>query len=307
MKDFSHILNPNETSLKLSQYFAKVCGKCGGMCCSYNISPIDHNFSLSYNLNEDNIVVLRKALILNRDYRMKFFRNVLRSLKYFARKGFGQGLPHYVKANKFSLRAIVKAYRIINKRIDAHNAAVLKDDPLDMNYRTISDCLFLIPRFGCILGEHRPFTCVTAFRRCFTELELSQYVESRVHRVKDEAELLEYLREDFRLGEHTLPRVIIGATQDFKKKAALLATGKKTASVGVLTYFQLAVLCDFITFPFSKPHECIEDRIEQNKFYIMKKIKDPPSLTFADSLTLCISDNSFDFGLDYVEVFEIVG
>ncbi len=307
MKDFSHILNPNEASLELSQYFAKVCGKCGGMCCSYNISPIDHNFTLSYNLNEDNMVVLKKALILSKDYRIKFFRNVIQSLKYFEKKGFGKGLPDYVRTNKFSLRAIVKAYRLINKRIDAYNAAILRDDPLDMNYKVINDCLFLIPRFGCILGEHRPFTCVTAFRNCFVELELSRYVESRVHKVNDERELLKYLREDFRLGEHTLPRVIIGGSSDFIKKATLLATGKKTASVGDLTDFQLAVLCDFITFPFSKPHKCIEDRIEQSKFYIMKKIKEPPSLTFADSLTFGVSDNSFNFGLDYVEVFEIVG
>lgn len=238
---------------------------------------------------------------------MKFFRNVMRSLRYFAKKGFGQGLLTYVKASKFSLRSIVKAYRKINERIDAHNAAVIKDDPLDMGYRTINDCLFLIPRFGCILGEHRPFTCVTAFRKCFTELELSQYVRSRVHRVNDEEELLEYIYEDFRLGEHTLPRVIIGGSPNFREKAASLAAGKKTTSVGDLTYYQLAVLCDFITFPFSKPHESIEDRIDHRKFYLMKKIKDPPLLTFADSLTEGIADNSFDFGLDYVEVFEIVG
>lgn len=307
MKDFSHILNPDEAAIKQSQYYAQVCGRCGGMCCTYNISPIDHKFPLSYNLNEDNIVILKKALILNRDFRLKFFRNVIRSLRYFSKKGFGRGLLKYVKANKFSLRAIVKAYRKINQQIDAHNKEVTKDDPFDLCYRSFTDCLFLIPGFGCILGEHRPFTCVTAFRKCFSELELFSYVESRVHKVKEECELLEYLREDYRLGEHTLPRVIIGASQDFINKASLLTAGKKTACVGDLTYFQLAVLCDFVTFPFSKPVESIKDRIDPDKFYIMKKIKDPPLLTFADSLNMGVSDNSFDFGLDYVEVFEITG
>lgn len=307
MKDFSHLFVPNEVSLRLSQYYAKVCSRCGGMCCSYNISPINHNVSLDYNMNEDNIMVLRKALILQKDFRIKFFKNVIRSLKYFSKKGFGKGLLKYVRDNKYSLRAIVKAYRRINEAIDEHNAAVTRDDLLDMGNRSVSDCLFLIPGFGCILGEHRPFTCLTAFRRCFGELELNEYVESRVHRVEDEDELLDYLREDFRLGEHTLPRVIIGGAPGFREKVERMATGRKMAEVGALSNFQLAVLCDFITFPFSKPHECIADRIEQKKFYILKKIKDSPVITLADSITAGGGDDSFDFGLDYVEVFEIKG
>ena len=306
MKDFSELFTSNESSKKLSQYFSSVCGKCKGMCCTYNMSPVDHNYSLKNNLTDDTVIILKKALILSKDYRKRFFTNVSRSLRYFEKKGYGKGLLDYVKRNKYSLKTIFKAYRLINEKIERYNEEAEKAYASGGDYDPINDCLFLIPGWGCIMEEYRPYTCITAFRKCFKKLDLFDFVESKINDIKNPELLGQYLKEDFRIDEHTLPKIIIGASHEQKKTILKLIRGKKTTSTGELTYKQLALLADFITFPFMKPPECLKGMINQAVFYIFKKIKDPPPITFVESITPGEKDDSFEFGLDFVQVFKII-
>jgi len=304
MKDFSDILARNESSKKLGEYFAKICGKCGGMCCSYNISPISNYMPLSFVMSDENIIVLRKALILHRDFRKRFFRNLRSSLAYFRKRGFGKGLYNYIKRNKFSLLSIVKAYRRMCRRIDVHNEQVTREDIYDLEGRGINDCILLIPGRGCILEEYRPYTCVIAFRKCFRKLDLFDFVKSSIL-YANEKMLMEYLWHDFRLGEEARPKIIIGASNGFKKRVSKFTPEKRPAHFDELSYYQLTRLADFIVLPFHKIPDCMKGLIDIDIFYLMRSVKDPPLLTFVDRLYPGDRDNSFEFGLDYTQLFEI--
>ncbi len=304
LPDFSHLFVPNNANLNLKKYYAKVCGRCGGMCCSFNISPVDFRYSLGWNMNNDNIRIVRKGLMLCRDYRKRFTENVKLSLNYLESRGFGVGLSDLVEQHKFSLKAVIKAYMIIHREIENYNNRITAADKFDSEYRAIRDCFFLIPGRGCVFEEYRPFTCVTAFRKCFRELKLFEFVESRINEAEAD-ELFEYIRLDFELGGASKPRIIINADEKLKKNLSKLLKEKLPGHFGKLTYFQLAKLADFITYPFYKEPDCLDGMLEEKIFYFAHKVKDAPLITFVDNLEEGESNSNFEFGLDYVQVFRV--
>lgn len=305
MKDFSRLFQRNETKERLSVYYGSVCAKCGGMCCSYNISPVQYTNTLNANLSDDNMIILKKALLLRKDLRKRFLFNVRRSLTYLEKAGFGKGLLDFAERNRFSLKSIVKAYMLVDKKIAAYNRSILKKDPLDMNNRAVNECIFLLPGKGCILDDCRPFTCVTAFRKCFKKLTLFDYVEGNTHRGTEE-EILAYIRADFRIDQEiTKPKIIVGASEDLKKKLTKIYREKKPGYFKTLTFDQLAKLADFVVIPFSRIPACLKGMIDRKIFYFEITVKDPPAIIFVDEITQGEPDDSFDFGLDYVQLFEV--
>lgn len=244
---------------------------------------------------------------MHRDFRRRFFRNIHKSLLHLERKGFGKGLFPYIKRNKFAFKAIVKAYMRIDREINDYNTKILKKDPLDMVGKVISDCFMLIPGKGCVLEEYRSFTCKTAFRNCFKGLDLYDYVEANTYRVS-EKDLFDYVRSDLIIDrESTLPKIIIGADDTLKEKLSVLTPEHKPGLFNKLSYYQLARLGDYVAIPYLKIPDCLEDVLEPtiSAFFPYKNVKDSPPLVFVDEIHRGDPDNSFNFGLDYVQLFRI--
>ncbi|MCE1246698.1 MAG: hypothetical protein LWY06_08645 [Firmicutes bacterium] len=304
LPDFSHLFKDNETRIHLRKYYGKVCGRCGGMCCSYNISPVDFRFSLLHNMENDNIIIVRKAMILCRDFKERFIRNVKRSLAAHASKGFGTGLANLVEKHGYSLKSIIKAYMIINSEIEAHNNKVLAADKYDSGFQAIRDCFFMIPGYGCIFEEYRPFTCVTAFRKCFRELNLFDFVDAKINEA-EAGDLFDFIKHDLMLSITVKPTIIINAGSELKEKLFELYPSRKPGYFEKLTYFQLAKLADFITYPFYPQPECLQGLINENIYYFIGRVKDAPPFTFVDTLEKGEPNSNFEFGLDYVRAFRI--
>jgi len=307
IRDFSHLFVPDSTKIKIAEYYASVCSRCGGMCCSYNTSPIHAEFSLPTNMMDENIVILKKGLILHKDFRRRFFRNIRKSFFHLETKGFGKGLLQYIDKNKFSLKAIVKAYMRVDREINDYNRRMYEKDPLDMAGRVISDCFLLIPGKGCVLEEYRPFTCKTAFRKCFAELNLFEYVEANTFRV-NEKDLFDYIRADLIIDEDsTLPKIIIGASDLMKENISKLKPDETPAFFRRLSYFQLANLADYVAIPYLKMKACLKDIIKPSisAFFPYEGVKVAPHLVFIDEIYPGDPDNSFDFGLDYAQLFRV--
>lgn len=303
--DFSDILKPGEANKAVAEYYARVCSRCGGLCCSFNTSPVMCEFSLAANLEDENIIILKKALILHADFKNRFHKNITASIKYFQRLGIGKKALSLLREKKFSLPVIVQIYRLLDRQIKQYNKKVYRVDRYDMRGRAYSDCLFLIPGKGCIMEEYRPYTCKTAFRKCFPLLKLSDYVQANTLTAAP-GRLYEYIKSCYQIDpEIALPRIIVGAKSELKKKLSRLLKDHKPATFKKLSYYQLAQLADFISFPFMKVPRCMDDLIDYERFYIMGNIKDPPPLILVDEIYPGTQSKDFDFGLDYVQLFKV--
>jgi hypothetical protein len=247
---------------------------------------------------------VRKALILCKDFKQRFIANVRRSLTFLETKGFGKGVLSLVEQHGFTLKAIIKAYMIVHKDIENFNRQVYQQDENDSEYRAIRDCFFMIPGYGCIFDEYRPFTCVTAFRKCFRDLQLYDFVEAKINEV-DADELYRFIRLDLKMSQSAKPRIIINADENLKAKLTPLQRDRQPGQFESLTYYQLTRLADFMTYPFYPEPKCLEGLIKESIFYLMGKVKDTPLIVFVDKLEKGELNNDFEFGLDYVQVFRI--
>ncbi|MFP4498736.1 MAG: hypothetical protein ACLFQV_11035, partial [Vulcanimicrobiota bacterium] len=194
----------------------------------------------------------------------------------------------------------------IQGEVEKMNNALSKIDKEDVDNFGYSDCLFLIPGQGCILEEFRPHVCVTAFRNCFKQLQLYDFVDANIFEVNEE-DLYKYFRADFEISRKvTRPKIVIGASENFRKKTEKYFPNRGLGHIEELSYYELALLADFIVLPFSTLPGDMQGKINRAEFYLFNKIKDSPPVTFIEKLERGTSNNKFDFGLDYCQLFKIV-
>ncbi len=302
--DYSDLFKPNESKKRLSQYAWDICNKCGGMCCAYNTSPISHDFSLSANMEDINLIQLKKALALHGDFKKRFQNNIMALLEHFNKKGFGRGMADFVRNHDFSLEAVVQALWKVDREIDNYNRVIIKQAPANQKSDIYSDCLLLLPDYGCVLEEYRPYTCKTAFRKCFTHLSLEDYILSNIHRGPAET-IYQYLKESLDIDrERTVPVFIISSDQDFTRRVRELYNGLRQTHVPGLTYYQLALLGDFTSLPFIGVPGEIKHLIRRQDYYFQDKVKDPPVMTIIDAVKPGEGGDDYTFGLEYVICFE---
>ncbi len=286
-----------DTRKKLSDYYKSICGKCNGMCCSYNISPVSFYVPLDILFEKDDLVILKKALTFDQAFKKKFKENVKISLKYLINKNFGRDFFSYLEENDYDVKSFVTVYRGIDARINQFNE---KMESTDRYSERNSDCFFLIPGKGCILEDYRPLVCKIAFRYCFKSLDIYEFVESHVRYVNGD-DFLTYLERDISINSRIIiPKILIGADEYFKENCRkLLKEDMKVIELEKISYSELAMLADFITGPFRKPFievRCVNVSMDLRYIY---------PLVFIHELFEGEKVKNFGFGLECVEVFII--
>ena len=284
-----------DTRTKLSDYYKSICGKCNGMCCSYNISPVSSFVPLDLLFEKDDLVILKKALTFDCSFREKFRKNVKISLKYLIDKNFGRDFFSYLEENDYDVKSFVTVYRGIDARINQFNEEMESTDRY--NERN-SDCFFLIPGKGCILEDYRPLVCKIAFRYCFKSLDLYEFVESHIRYVNGN-DFLSYLERDIAINSRIIiPKILIGADEHFKEDCKKLLEEDMTfIELEKISYQELTLLADFITGPFRKPF------IEVGGMNVSIDLQYIYPFVFIDTLFEGEKVKNFGFGLECVEIF----
>lgn len=304
--DFSKEFQSNQYRIKTGQYCGKICARCGGMCCAFNTSPISNQFSLPINFEDDNVIVGKKMFHLHEDFRKKFVDNMKKLMAHFEKKGFGKGLVKDLEKSGFDYETCMKILWVIEGEITRYNYKVYEKDPYNDEGKIYNDCLFLIPGQGCIMEQYRPFTCITAFRKCFPSLDLFNFTLGNVHKIT-ENRLYEYVKANLKINSQGfVPALIIGAPPQLQNALAELFIEVKTSQIDELSIHQLALLADFITYPFRKLHKSLNKALNKEEFYIAKRIKDPPPFTFINRIYEGEKSFDFSFGMDYVQCFEVI-
>lgn len=287
---------------RLLSYYKSICSACLLSCCSHNISPIVNYLSVETILNGPDISLVEKALELDSEYKDIFKKNIKTSLQYLSAKGFPCDF-NYLEENDYDLRSIVTVYRDIDERIEVYNNKMKKED-----FQKVFDtCFFIIPGTGCLLENYRPTVCKIAFRNCFNDLSLYDFVEGNIRKA-DSSVVLGYIKRDFEdCSRVYLPKIIIGATEEFKNSSRkFMAPFMIDLNLKEISYLHAAQLADFLAYPAryrEKRSKFIKDNII-DKYPEVRKDR-AFGLIFADNLVKEKEEGLFGFGMEWLDIFKI--
>jgi len=292
-----------EVRKRLMDYYISICSSCEVSCCNYNISPITSNSPLNAILELQDIVLLEKALEFDADFKKIFKENIRNSMLYLMKKGFALDFFDYLKEHDYSVRSVVLVYRVIEARINEFN---IKMGMAGMYENKFNKCLLLLPGYGCVFQAYRPLVCKLAFKDCFEKLELFDFVESHIRKVKEE-ELLNYIKRDFQISTVSyLPKIITGSSPGFKIAAGkFLEPEMKTLEIDSFNYSELADLADFIAAPFKKKDLYTSFVRNLRDKFLKQSYIEEYSLIFIDKLVKEKEEIPFCFGLECTEVFAV--
>jgi len=297
ISDFSHILEPGMHRQKLQEYYASICAPCGGLCCAFNSSPVSSEVSLKVNLLDEYLVILAKALALHQRFRVRFVQNMRLLLARFRQAGFE---AEEGEMERDPLHSAVQALFDVAVQIEDYNRKTREEGG-----KPYSHCLFLNPDRGCIMEEYRPYHCITAFRNCFAGLDLHLFINGAIRQATG-VSLLAYTSASLAMGRRgVLPMVLIGADRQTRRGMEELFSQRSLPAAGRLSHHQLALLADFITYPFTEMPRELKGVIGEDGFYFMGRVKDPPPVVFVEEIYPGPAPDDFRFGLDYVQCFRV--
>ncbi|HPZ07465.1 MAG TPA: hypothetical protein PL110_05085 [Candidatus Eremiobacteraeota bacterium] len=286
-----------EIRSKLLNYYRSVCRRCNGRCCTYNTSPVSCKVPLELILNSEDIIILKKALFFDITFKNKFKENIRTGLLYLIKKGFALDFLDYLEENDFNVKSFVTVYRGIDARINEFNEKMAAEGRYEAKH---DECFCLIPGRGCIFEHYRPLVCKMAFRYCFKELDLYEFLEGNI-RVSTGEEVLKYLEDDIKLNERVMvPKIVLGADTKVKSSAMkFLKEDMKSLEFDTLSYMDMVKLADFLISPF------ITGDLEIGNTILSSKLPGIYPLIFIDNLFRDDRNEKFGFGLECVEVFMV--